>query len=106
MSSSTINDKKVISILSTALLRCLDIDSKGRIDDCVAVGIVHSTVDKKTGDISSWIIKFDPRTCAFGIDPIETDKYPDGSILYWHEDDADSLTQAALYGDGITDEIQ
>lgn len=51
-------------------------------------------------------IKFDPGSCAFGIDPIERDKYPDGSILYWHEDEANALTQAAMYGDNITDEIK
>ncbi|MDD5650324.1 MAG: hypothetical protein PHF86_07910 [Candidatus Nanoarchaeia archaeon] len=101
--SSNISDKQAISIISTALLRIIDIASNGRIDSCKSVGLVHTTVSKHDDSLKTWVIKFDVESCAVGIDPIETDKFPDGTILYYHDDKGDTFTQAALFGDGVTD---
>lgn len=96
-----ITDKKALSILSTALLRTIDVVSKGRLEESVAVGLVHTTIDKNTGEENAWLIKFDVTSCAFGIDPLELNKYKDGTIFYWHEDNEDAVTKAALRGDNV-----
>jgi hypothetical protein len=97
-------EEEVISILSTALLHLMDIGSKGRIHECETVGFVHSTVSKEDKSVKTWIIKFDPESCAFGIEPVKTDKFPEGAVLYWHDNNGDAATQAALFGDGVIDE--
>lgn len=101
MSDEKLEIGEVISILSTALLHVIDIGSKGRIHKCTSIGFVHSTVSKDKGSIKTWLIKFNPETCAFSIDSIETDKFPEGTLLYWHEDNEDAVTQAALFSDDI-----
>jgi hypothetical protein len=97
-------ESKVIGILSAALLRALENQGGERFNNCDSVGFVHTTISPED-KTETWIVKFDPKTCAFGILPVETDKYPDGAILYYHGDMAETVTQAALYGDQVADDI-
>lgn len=98
-----LSEDKVQSVLATALHRLMDKLSEGRSNSCIAIGLVHSTINKSSHTVETWLIKFDTNAGAFGIDRITTDKYPDGTLLYWHDDKGDAATQAALFGDSLTD---
>jgi hypothetical protein len=95
----------VISVLSTALIHAMDIASDSKIQDCKAVGLIHSTVSKTTSIVETWLIKFDTETCKFSIHKVmEPEKYEDGMVLYWYTTDENEIVKTNLFGDKILDE--
>lgn len=95
----TIDQDKMIPILSTALLHCLDLASEGSILDYKYVGLVHSTIKKSDPDnIETWLIRFDTDTCSFTLDQIENGKYEDGTVIYWYSDNSDLIVVTDIFG--------
>lgn len=97
-----IEDTTTISILSTALMHCLDIASNGKILNYKSIGFVHSTLKEPESKVQTWLIKFDTETCHFAIDEIENDRYPDGTVICWYSDGSALTLQTDIFGVQMT----
>jgi len=105
MTPDKLTDHEVIQVLRTALLSEMWGRSEGRMDEAGAVVLVHELSDKD-GIIQTYIIKFciaGDMCKEWGIFPVETGKFKNGSLIYYHDSDADVATYAALHGDGVID---
>ena len=96
-------DKAIIYILWTAVIRLLYDREPERISEADAVGLVHHNEDNTEACIIKFILE--AGNCKeWGIIPIEPGKFKDGSILYYHDSMGDTVTYAALHGDVIADD--
>jgi hypothetical protein len=93
---------KIQVILLTALHKMVDNFAKGRQNHCNSIGLVHSIVDEK-GNVETYLIEFSDK--GWRVNKIETDLYPDGTFLYFHDDEAETVTQAALFGDRVVEDL-
>ena len=97
------NADHAAAILASALFESLKTISDDRYKSCTAMGIVHK-VTWGSGVKEDWLIRFVPDSGDFSIEQVKEGMYKDGDLLYWHDTDEDTATQAALHGDRVITE--
>ena len=96
-------DDKLISLLSSTLYGFFLTKAEGREKGCDAFGMVVNAT-RNTGEKESFIIRYEMDESSWGVIPVEVNKYPDNTMLYYHGEEADAVVQAALRGDEVVDD--
>jgi hypothetical protein len=100
MTPITLPDHEVAELLCNACFRLLINQAGGREQTCYAIGHV---VDLDFAE-TTYIIKFSLTDHALNIYTVERNKYPNGSLIYYHDNKEELVTQATLFNDGIIED--
>jgi hypothetical protein len=99
--NDSMSDGKAIGILGTALLKVLEEKAGSRREKAEEMGFVHTIILPDDTE-ETYLIVYS-KDDSFRIDPIDPKQYRDGSLLYFYENEEDSIVQSTLRDEPLLD---